>query len=332
MGVGHDAGLIVVFAVGAYGFGSLLRGSELIVNEVAIVRGAPGTTDGTAQVYLGVFSPSRGTYQVRVPGGALLSAPISGDFFGGDGTTASLDVLQGDPARVRDLGVGLRFAADRPGRDAPSTVPLVEADLRLENGRLKGTVTQRLRPRRCSSPRSSWAGRSPPSRTWPPARAPTVDVAVQNGQFGQQLSDKIVGPVFFGDPRQQGEDTARLYARHTIIDQLTYDPNFGFTGQLPADGPVILAWADARPAARRDRGPDATAHRQHPVLPADRAGGLGHDHVPQRPAALHGRRLGRRLLQQGPVQHQLRPRQRADRVPAHRLRGPLRPRRSWPSA
>ncbi len=50
--------LIVVFAVGAYGFGSLLRGSDLIINEVAIVRGAPGATDGTAQIYLGVFSPA----------------------------------------------------------------------------------------------------------------------------------------------------------------------------------------------------------------------------------------------------------------------------------
>ena len=39
--------LIVVFAVGAYGIGSLLRGSAVIVNEVAIVRGAPGATDGT---------------------------------------------------------------------------------------------------------------------------------------------------------------------------------------------------------------------------------------------------------------------------------------------
>ena len=54
--------LIVAFAVAAYGFGSLLRGSEVIVNEVAIVRGAPGATEGTAQAYLGVFSPSRGTY------------------------------------------------------------------------------------------------------------------------------------------------------------------------------------------------------------------------------------------------------------------------------
>ena len=56
-----------------------LRGSQVIVNEVAIVRGAPDTTEASATVYVGVFSPTRGTYQVEVPGGALLSSPISGD-------------------------------------------------------------------------------------------------------------------------------------------------------------------------------------------------------------------------------------------------------------
>ena len=90
--------------------------ASVIVNEVAIVRGAPGATDGTAQVYLGVFSPSRGTYQLEVPGGALLSSPINGDVFGGTGT-ASLDVLQGDPSRVRDLAVGFGSLRDDPGRD-----------------------------------------------------------------------------------------------------------------------------------------------------------------------------------------------------------------------
>ena len=35
-----------------------------------------------------------------------------------------------------------------------------------------------------------------------------------------------------------------MYTRQTIINQLTYDPNAGFTGQLPADGPVILGWAE----------------------------------------------------------------------------------------
>ncbi len=131
--------LVVVFTVVAYGFGAALRGNEVIVNEVAIVRGATGATDGTGQVYIGVFSPSRGTYQLRVPGGALLSAPINGDIFGGAAPASQLDVLQGDPARVRDLDVG--FGSLRTIRaDTAVVVPLIETDLRLEDGRLKGTI------------------------------------------------------------------------------------------------------------------------------------------------------------------------------------------------
>ena len=56
--------LIVVFSASAYGIGAFLRGTNLIINEVAIVRGAPGSTEGAATVYLGVFSPT----QVHVPG------------------------------------------------------------------------------------------------------------------------------------------------------------------------------------------------------------------------------------------------------------------------
>ena len=234
--------LIVAFAIGAYGFGSLLRGSDIIVNEVAIVRGAPGATEGLAQAYLGVFSPTRGSYQVRVPGGALLSSPINGDFLG-NGTTASLDVLQGDPSRVRDLGVG--FGSLRTIRaESAVTVPLVQADLRLVEGRLQGTVTN-ASDETLQAPAVVLGGTVAKLADLAPGQSASVDVALQAVQMGQQLSDKIVGQIFFGDPRQTGGETgARQYARHTIVDQLTFDPNWGFTGQLPADGAVVLAWSD----------------------------------------------------------------------------------------
>ena len=61
----------------------------MIVNEVAIVRGAPGTDAATAQSYLGIFSPSRATFQLRVPGDALLATPMNGDMFGGGTARAS---------------------------------------------------------------------------------------------------------------------------------------------------------------------------------------------------------------------------------------------------
>jgi hypothetical protein len=232
--------LIAVFAVGAYGFGAALRGSDVIVNEVAIVRGSPGTTVGSAQVYLGVFSPTRGTYQLEVPGGALLSAPISGDFFGGDGLGAALDVLQGEPARVRDLAVG--FGSLRAIRaETAVDVPLIEADLRLVDGRLRGTI-KNASDQVLSKPAVVLGANAIVLGDLAPGAEHTVDMPLQATFFGQSLSDKVVGPVFFGDPSRQGEETQRQYVRHMIVDQLTYDPMFGTTNQLSVDGPVVLAW------------------------------------------------------------------------------------------
>ena len=115
--------LIVVFAVGAYGFGSLLRGSEVIVNEIAIVRGAPGATDGSAQVYLGVFSPSRQAYQLSVPGWRAAVAPINGDVSAATRpTTVTLDVAPGRPgagSATSPSGSG-RCGRSAPRRPSPS--------------------------------------------------------------------------------------------------------------------------------------------------------------------------------------------------------------------
>ncbi|MEO8570540.1 MAG: hypothetical protein ABI553_02470 [Chloroflexota bacterium] len=236
--------LIGVFAVSAYGIGAALRGSDVIINQVSIVRGAPGTTDGTAQVYIGVFSPSRATYQVTVPGGALLSTPVSGDGFGvAPGTGITLDVLQGDPARVRDLAVG--FGSLRTIRaETAVAVPLIQANLRLEAGHLKGTLknasTQRL-----EAPAVVLGQTVAVLKDLEPGTEATIDVVLQNlpaGQ-GQGLSDKVVGQ-FSGDPTATTENS-RAYVRHTMVDQLTFDPNFGSTGILPVDGPVVLAWGSA---------------------------------------------------------------------------------------
>jgi hypothetical protein len=232
--------LIVVFAVGAYGFGAALRGSNVIVNEVAIVRGAPGATDGAAQVYLGVFSPSRETYQLEVPGGALLSSPISGEFFGGEATAGGLDILQGNPSRIRDLAVGV--ASLRAIRaETPATVPLVEAQLQLIDGSLKGTV-KNASEEKLERPAIVLGGSVQVLKDLLPGEQADVNLRLAPQFFGQPLSDKVVGSVFFPDASRATENVIRQYVRHTMVDQLTYDPMFGTSNQLPSDGPVILAW------------------------------------------------------------------------------------------
>lgn len=237
--------LVVGFAAAAYGYGSLLRGSDIIVNEVAIVRGAPNATEGRAQDYFGIFSPSRASFLVEVPGGALLAAPISGSDPFGTGTGV-LDVVQGDPAKVRDLSVGV--AQLRTIRaETETSVPRMSAALTLTNAGITGTFTN-------SSDRTLEQvavvlggsvvvlGDVAPGATVPVA----LTVGTSNS-FGMPLPDQVIGQPFNGFPTSAGEADVRRQIRYTMLGQLTYDPIQGSTGQLQSDQPVILAFGRQSP-------------------------------------------------------------------------------------
>jgi hypothetical protein len=231
--------LIAVFAVGAYAFGAALRGLDVIVNEVAIVRGAPDATEGSAQVYLGVFSPSRGTYQIEVPGGALLSSTLTGDFIGG-GDSQSLDVLQGNPSRIRDLVVG--FGSLRTVRaETAATVPKIHADLSLVSGSLKGTIrndSDQVLERAAIVLGNSVVLLDDLG----PGQERVVSGSVGSGRFGETVSDRVIGQAIFGDPTRTNEAYQRAIVRRAMIDQLTIDPTIGVNVGLSAENPVLLAW------------------------------------------------------------------------------------------
>ena len=230
--------LIVGFAVGAYAFGSALRGSSIIVNEVGIVRGAPDATEGSASVYLGVFSPTRGTYQIAIPGGALLSSPISGDIFGGSGAT--LDVIQGNPSRVRNLAVG--FGSLRTIRaESQATVPKIHAELALVDGTLTGFVRNDS-DRRLERPAVVLGGNVKVLKDLLPGEQVELSLRIVPTPFQQSLSDKLFGQLFFDNTVATSEAARRDQTRHLVIDQLTIDPQLGNLGRLPTEGPVILAW------------------------------------------------------------------------------------------
>jgi hypothetical protein len=233
--------LIAVFAVGSFGFGALLRGSDVIVHEVAIVRGAAGTNEAVAQSYLGIFSPSRASFQVRVPGNALLAAPMNGDIFGG-GAASGLDVLQGDPSRIRDLSVG--FGSLRTVRaEAQTTGPVVEATLRLENGRIVGTVTNKSATP-LIAPALVFGASSVTFKDLAAGATAQVSLPLTANPFNQpSLSDRIVGQISFnGNGMTLDENEQRKLVRRSIVDQLTFDPMSGFQSSISSDTPMLIAW------------------------------------------------------------------------------------------
>jgi hypothetical protein len=235
--------LIVVFAAGSFAFGALLRGSDVIVHEVAIVRGGPDTDQAVAQSYLGVFSPSRASFQVRVPGNALLAAPMNGDIFG-SGASSSLDVLQGDPSRIRDLAVG--YGSLRTVRaEAQATGPRVTAELRLENNRIVGTVTNKS-DRTLVAPALVFGASSTNLKDLAPGATAEVSLTLTTNPLNQaSLSDRVVGQVswdFNGSAMNEAQQ--RKLVRRSILDQLTFDPMTGFQSSFAADSPVLLAWGN----------------------------------------------------------------------------------------
>jgi hypothetical protein len=129
--------LVVAFTLVAYVLGVALKGTSVVVNELAIVHGAAGADRGIAQAWVAVYTPTRAAVDARVGGGALVTeAEEPGDR---PVSERPLDVLHGDPSTVHAFEIGhggvRAFAAQ-----ASVSVPRLDAELVLTGDRLQGTV------------------------------------------------------------------------------------------------------------------------------------------------------------------------------------------------
>ena len=231
--------LVLGFAAVAFGYGSFLHGTDVVVNEVAIVRGASDATEATAQVYFGIFSPTRATYQVEVPQGALLASPINGDPFG-QGGSGTLDILQGTgterPSAVRNLSVGsgsLRVVRAQ----LPVVAPRMRVSLTLTGGVLSGTFE--------NASDQALEGvavvlGSSVSVLGDVAAHTTKDVrlTIQDNPFGSSLADQVVGASF----DNSSDAGVRRSTRYAMVNQLASDPTGSSGNSLPSDRAVVLAF------------------------------------------------------------------------------------------
>ena len=278
-------------------------------------RRAPPTA--SAQVYVGIFSPSRGTLPgPRARRGAAVVADQATSSTARERST-QLDLLQGDPARVRDLAVG--FGSLRTIRaETPVSVPL-DRDRPAPGGRpAQGHHHEPLdraprapggRPRRdrgdVQGPRARWRRH----RRRPDPEQPVRAIAVRQGRRPGLL-------------RRRPAECRHRGALHPPLDGRPADlrPDVRVDRAARHRGPGRAGLGLARPPRDRDRGPDAAPPRQRPLLPARPDVGQRGDDLPLRPDPLERGRVGRAVLQQGPVQHQLRPGLGDDRLPADDVR------------
>ena len=230
--------LVLGFAAAAFGYGAVLRGTDVAVNEVAIVRGAPDATEATAQVYFGVFSPTRSTYRVDLPQGALLASPMNSQLGFG---SAFLDLIQGtgseQPSAVRNLTVGtnsLRVVR----AELPVQGPLMHASLTLENSILAGTF-QNASEKVLENVAVVLGSSSVVLGDVQPGATVNVRLPIQANPFGVDLADRIVGASF----DRTSETGIRRGTRFSMVRHLTYDwTGMSRGSSLSADHAVILAF------------------------------------------------------------------------------------------
>jgi hypothetical protein len=231
--------VVLFFAGASYATGTFLKGGEIIVNEVGIVRTAPGTDRGLAQVYVGVFSPSRQRYDVRVAGGALLSNPVSVQQQGSP--EQPLDVLTGtETSRLRGYQVG--FGALRGFRaEAPVSVPRLTSELRFVEGRLSGTISNDGSDT-LEAAALMFGDSVAVLGDLAPGETAQVDLQLSsNTLFGLPLSERLYGASFTGSFDADSERTR--FTRRTVVDTLSgFKSDFGSPSTVATNGPMLLAW------------------------------------------------------------------------------------------
>ena len=238
--------LVIVFSGASYGIGSSMKGTQIIVNQIAVVRSSADGTAASVSNYAGIFSPTRASYDLTVRGDALLSA-LQADI--GQGVpVVNYATEQGDPAHLRGLAVSVfGLQAVRAEAVIPYTPSLkitwAVTDLTLE-GRATNAGTK---PIQDVAVVSGTGGKM--IGTLAPGESKSFSMPLGNVN-GTSASQMVYGTANFDGSAPQRE----VLVRSQVIDALVGNGG-GFPGKVGGGisagidrGPFLIGWhADAAP-------------------------------------------------------------------------------------
>jgi hypothetical protein len=135
--------ITIAFSAGTFGLGYAMRGTDLILNKVAIVEVSP---DGMTSLgsYIGIFSPTQQSYEIEVLGNPLIS-PLRPDYdpwgmSAGVTTGSEAFFIQGDPGVIRGLSVNQWAMQSFMTEGIWPGFGSIYSDLRLDGNNLVGMV------------------------------------------------------------------------------------------------------------------------------------------------------------------------------------------------
>lgn len=230
--------LVVLFSASSFGIGRSLKGSDVIVNQVVLLRTTSAGGSGMAQTFAGVYSPDRATFDLAVEGEALFGRLRSLEREPGADTVA---VEQGDPARMRDLAIGVSgFQAVRASA-VVDLEPALEVSWRTDDGDRVGTITNVG-----DEPLADVAFISPAGGEMvgdlEPGESTEFTIPAVNFN-GTAASDQVYG---FGGFDATSEEQRQIQVRRRVIDALV---GYGAFGGVAPDvtettgrGPYVIGW------------------------------------------------------------------------------------------
>ena len=235
--------LVVVFTACSFGIGSSMKGSDVIVNQISLIRSSGAGGAATVESYAGIFSPERATYDLSVEEDALMAKLGTTGFDGRPRSASDVVIEQGDPAHLRGLAIGV-FGFEAVRADAiVERDPVLTTTWRTEGSNLIGTVTNEGTLPVQDVAYVSGSGGDMIAQELAPGASTSFTVESTNFN-GSSASDQVYG---FGGFDSSSESQRRIMVRRQVIDALV-----GFGGFMrgvdlgpsSSRGPYVIGWRD----------------------------------------------------------------------------------------
>jgi hypothetical protein len=241
--------LVIVFSAVSYGIGASMKGSQIIVNQIAVVRSSTDGTSASVSTYAGIFSPTRATYDLTVRGEALLSALLVNaiDPALGGQQVVNYATEQGEPAHLRGLAVSV-FGLQAVRADAVIPyAPSLRVSWAVTAANLEGRATNDGTARMEDVAVISQNG-GVMIGTLAPGESKSFSMPLRNFN-GSSASQQVYGSLGF--------DTSTAAQRRIMVRSQVIDGLVGYGGGFPGkaggiggidQGPFVIGWrADESP-------------------------------------------------------------------------------------
>ncbi len=137
--------LIILFSCAAYAIGFISRGHKVVISEITIIRSQPHSQMAAVDTFVGLYSPVRKRYDVRMPDNTLIRPLARSTYSTGGITGQELWVEQGPPTYLRDFEINVGAMRSLASHDLYAW-PGLETNLTLSQPNsntyhIQGTIT-----------------------------------------------------------------------------------------------------------------------------------------------------------------------------------------------